>query len=376
MRRELKVGIFLFLGLLTLVFLVFLVGEERHLFARKVTLRSRFRDVAGLKVGSPVRMGGVDIGQVDDIQFPENPADPFIRVRFSIVAEQLPRVRRDSVARIVSKGLLGDKALDVSMGAANALPIAEDGTVRGEESDDMATTLHNASEALGRANDVLRNVQEVTRPIANERLGNDILALVHDLRTVAHQVAEGPGTVHTLLTDDTTARRLEGTLAATQDTARRLSTTAGHVEALAREARSGHGLVHALVYDREGERLVHSAADLAQEGSTVLRDVRTGDGSLHQVIYGQEAAQALLNVNRATADLRDIVHDVRLGRGTVGALLVDPSLYEDLKSLVGNVQRNEILRALVRFSIHNDENRGPGVQAEPAPSPAGGAPRP
>jgi phospholipid/cholesterol/gamma-HCH transport system substrate-binding protein len=41
----------------------------------------------------------------------------------------------------------------------------------------------------------------------------------------------------------------------------------------------------------------------------------------------------------------------------LGALLVDPSLYEDLKSAVGNVERNQVLRALVRYSIRADESK-------------------
>jgi phospholipid/cholesterol/gamma-HCH transport system substrate-binding protein len=53
--------------------------------------------------------------------------------------------------------------------------------------------------------------------------------------------------------------------------------------------------------------------------------------------------------------------DIRAGRGTLGALLVDPSLYEDIKTLVGNVQRNEVLRALVRYAIR------PASAARPAP---------
>ncbi|MEM9864220.1 MAG: hypothetical protein AAF938_21655, partial [Myxococcota bacterium] len=42
-------------------------------------------------------------------------------------------------------------------------------------------------------------------------------------------------------------------------------------------------------------------------------------------------------------------------RGTVGGFLTDPSIYEDVKRLVGDLQRNDILRSLVRYSIRRDE---------------------
>ena len=65
-------------------------------------------------------------------------------------------------------------------------------------------------------------------------------------------------------------------------------------------------------------------------------------------------------------DLRAIVHDVRQGKGTLGALLVDPSVYEDIRALVGNVERNEVLRALVRYSIKADEGKAQAPRVDAA----------
>jgi phospholipid/cholesterol/gamma-HCH transport system substrate-binding protein len=56
-------------------------------------------------------------------------------------------------------------------------------------------------------------------------------------------------------------------------------------------------------------------------------------------------------------DLRTIVAQMKEGKGTIGGLLVDPTIYEDLKSAVGNVERNQVLRALVRYSIRADESK-------------------
>jgi len=68
-----------------------------------------------------------------------------------------------------------------------------------------------------------------------------------------------------------------------------------------------------------------------------------------------------------STDLRALLAGLREGKGTLGALLVDPSVYEDLKMLLGNVQRNQALRALVRYSIQRDDG-SPGVQiVDPEP---------
>ena len=76
--------------------------------------------------------------------------------------------------------------------------------------------------------------------------------------------------------------------------------------------------------------------------------------------------EALNNVNAITADLKVIVAGIRQGKGTVGALLVDPSVYEDMKLVLGNVERNDVLRALVRYSIKQDEKK-PAVSIGKAP---------
>jgi ABC-type transporter Mla subunit MlaD len=71
-------------------------------------------------------------------------------------------VRSDSRVSIASKGLLGDKALDVTMGAAAGRALANGATVVSEESDDMAGALRAASQAAVRVNAVLEDVSRVT----------------------------------------------------------------------------------------------------------------------------------------------------------------------------------------------------------------------
>ena len=102
------------------------------------------------------------------------------------------------------------------------------------------------------------------------------------------------------------------------------------------------------------------------EAATILRDVRTGDGNAHELLYGDSAGDLITNLTAMSTDLRAVVADVRAGRGTLGGLLVDPSIYEDVRRLVGNLERNEILRALVRYSIREDGARPAAPVAEDA----------
>ena len=365
MVRNVKVGIFLLLGLAVAGVLIFLVGDERHMFQRHATLHATFHDVAGLKVGSPVRMGGLDVGQVETIRFGDSDSDRLIHVYFTMIAEQLQRVRTDSRVSIVSKGLLGDKALDVTMGTATGRQVASGATVPSEESDDMAGALRAASQAAVRINTVLEDVSRLTATLAAPQTTSDLQAALHDLSAITHQIAAGPGPAHDMLTSEPMSRRIDALIASAQSTAAHASGTMDNVDGLVRDARTGNGLVHALIYDRQGGAMVRSLAGAAEEVGAITRDLRTGNGGLHQVIYGTDLSQALANVNQISSQTHALMTDIRAGRGTLGALLVDPSLYEDIKTLVGNVQRNEVLRALVRYSIHQDEGARPTVAATP-----------
>jgi hypothetical protein len=99
----------------------------------------------------------------------------------------------------------------------------------------------------------------------------------------------------------------------------------------------------------------------ADELGKVLAGIRTGNGLAHGVLFGASDGDSVLgnqlasDLSGMSTDLRGIVSDMRQGKGTLGALMVDPSVYEDLKMLLGNVQRNQALRALVRYSIKRDD---------------------
>src|SRR4029078_660427 len=114
MGKAIKVVLFVLLGLVLLFAVVFIIGENRHVWDPKVKYEAAFGDVAGLKPGARVRMGGVDIGTVTDVSHKSDPLDPRIYVTISVVKSESERVREDTIGRIVNKGLLGDKMIELS----------------------------------------------------------------------------------------------------------------------------------------------------------------------------------------------------------------------------------------------------------------------
>ena len=97
-----KVGIFLSIGLLTLAVAIFLVGEKSGLFEGKTEIYAHFGDINGLVVGAPVRLAGLDMGTVSEIRFPEQVDHTGARVALSIKSRYMGRIRGDSIAFIDS----------------------------------------------------------------------------------------------------------------------------------------------------------------------------------------------------------------------------------------------------------------------------------
>jgi phospholipid/cholesterol/gamma-HCH transport system substrate-binding protein len=351
MSRSIKVGIFVLAGLLLAGVASFMIGDDRQVWDRKVAFHAAFRDVAGLKPGSPVRMGGIDVGTVAKVQHGGDVGDPRIHVTISVVRDEAARVRTDTKAQILGKGLLGDKMVDLSSDGTG--PEAPPGA-------DLATSdPMDLTDAIGglakKADATLQNVQEATGALNDPRLKENVKASAEDLRLILDGVARQDTAVHRLLMDPTEGPKIDQVLARLDHATNELDALVANARVATDQINNGPGLAHALLYDGE---ISKNAAGAIEEVHKDLEAVRTGNGLAHALLYGDSDSQRVMgNLNGMSDDLRAIVHDVRQGKGTLGALLVDPSLYDDIRSMVGNVERNEVLRALVRYSIKADEGK-------------------
>lgn len=377
---ELRVGIFVTLALIVGFFVVFALGSRSSMFNARNSYTATFASANGLRTGSPVRMAGIDVGTVDGVSFRD---DGRAQIAFSVRASEAhfvtgPRAGATdpahdgaSVASIGSKGLLGDGLIDLLPGTGDPLPSGSE--VRAAEAGGIMAA---AQGAIASAQPAIENVRELTESLADPQFRADLQAIIHNVAELTRMVREDDGTVHRLLSDPEMADQVQATLHSLQQTSTELAATARNVRAITGEIRDGDGSVHEIIYGDQGTRLVTNLADTAGEAATVIRDIRTGDGNAHELLYGDSAGDLITNLTAMSGDLRSIIADIRAGRGTLGGFLMDPSIYEDVRRIVGNVERNDILRALVRYSIREDEPRDPAPVATDAPFATESAPSP
>ena len=162
------------------------------------------------------------------------------------------------------------------------------------------------------------------------------------LNSVLGSVDRREGYVGKVLSDPKESAHLSQVVQNLERVTNELEGTVQSVNQVVGRVRTGPGLLHEVVYGEDSSKAVAQFGGAADELRLTLKGIREGNGLAKGLLFGgDESSQALVqNMNAMSGDLRQIVADIRAGKGTVGAFLVDPSVYEDLKIVLGNVERN------------------------------------
>jgi phospholipid/cholesterol/gamma-HCH transport system substrate-binding protein len=297
-------------------------------------------------------MGGVDVGVVSGVGHADKAADTRIFVRMNIAKSSVARIHVDTVATIGNKGLLGDKMIELSVAPPESAQLQPGELIRSEEPADV---LASANRIVNASVEAIEDIQPLAKALGDPKLAADIKGSAEDVHALLDAVVHGDGTVHRLFFDHQAADQLQSVLVHLDAVSTKVDGMMGDLQDATSHVKQGPGLAHALIY--EGELSKNTAGTL-KELHEDLKAIREGNGLAHALLYGDDPSQhAMGNLNAMSDDLRAIVANLRQGKGTLGALLVDPTVYEDIKGVVGNVERNEVLRALVRYSIKADEQK-------------------
>jgi phospholipid/cholesterol/gamma-HCH transport system substrate-binding protein len=363
--RRIKVGLFLAGGLGLAIAMLIAIGSSQHPFARKVTLHTSFRDTAGLEVGAPVLLGGVEVGTVDDIHFAPTLEVKDVSVTLSIQARFLERIRTDSRAMLTPKGLLGDLTVTITVGSASGAALAEGATLASIDRRTLGETVSALEGGIDDVRALSRGVQGRLEDVVTPELGRDLGRLVRAAADSAEAIQHGDGLAHALIYDRTLAPIARSTLRNAERGAGELATAMARLDRLTAAVEAGGGTLHRLVYSDDAEPILTDARRAARELADAAVEIRRGQGPLHTLVYGKGGDDLLRNLTALSETLKRVGDDLAAGKGTLGALLEDPTIYEDLKLVLRDVKRNALLKALVRFTIERDHLREDGAPMAP-----------
>jgi phospholipid/cholesterol/gamma-HCH transport system substrate-binding protein len=354
-RVIVRAGLFIALGLALAGVVVFVIGKERRLFEQASAYTGAFENVDGLALDSPVRLGGLGVGKVSKISFAPDLGDKRIIVTMEISSRFKERIRADSVARVTGRGVLGDKAIDVSLGSPDKPVVPSGGELQTGTSGDISSLLKATGEVIDNAVGITRDLRSGVQSYTTPEIRDDVTQLIRSARNIVAEIEAGKGVAHTIIYDKKSSDDLKALLATASGVAVRLDGAVARVDGLLAEVKSGEGTLHALIYDKKVAQAVTDLGAAADELAGLIHDAKTTkDGAVYQLIYG-DAKSLLGDLGKAAADVKAITSRINAGEGTLGAVVNDPSIYEDLKEILGNIKRNRVLRELVRLSISNED---------------------
>ncbi|MBW3553384.1 MAG: MCE family protein [Gemmatimonadetes bacterium] len=314
LSRQVRVGLVLMLGLLILAYGIYQVGRLFDVFASRYTLIALVESSGGLIKGGPVTLAGQRIGQVEEIEFipvEQRVGGANISIRLSINTDVQEQIRRDSEASLRTQGVLGDRFVDISPGSPRFAALESGDTIPAVPPLDYEAVLQTAARTLSEVQDVVGDLQVMTR-----------------------RLAAGEGTVGALLADD---RLYERMTVATTELAGLLATV-----------NRSDGTVGRLIRDPTlYHRMNATIGRLDSIGIAILG----GEGSMGRLLRDDELYEGLLGVvgraDSAVGGIQGMVVGFGEGDGTLARLMEDPALYEaflkavvDLQGLIEEIRAN------------------------------------
>ncbi|MCS7198744.1 MAG: MlaD family protein [Caldimicrobium sp.] len=322
---ELKVGIFVFLGILALLYLTLQLAQEA--FAPKDTYKiyGVFDSVSGLIRGAKVEMAGVPIGKVGDISL-----TPEGKAKVELLIFKKYKIQEDAVGVVRTFGVLGDKFIEIRPGTSPNY-LSEGGTIAKTES---PVDLDQILASIGPAVEGLKEVLGTKEGKENLRI---LVANIRDasesFKKIADKVEKGQGTLGKLIADD----KLYMEFTAISQS---LKNASQKIEGLANQIDRGEGTLGKLIKD---ETLYATLKNTASNLERVSKKLEKGEGTLGKLIADEEIYRDLKNLSkdlRNTAqNLDKIVAKIERGEGTLGKLVKDDSLYNEAKRTLRSVNR-------------------------------------
>lgn len=209
---ELKVGVFVFAGLVVLSVIIFSISDIGF-YKPKLHFKILFGYVNGVELGSPVRLGGVKIGEVQRMRVYRDNEKGRTLVELSVWVERKMKIEKDSDCFINTLGLFGEKYVEITAGKSPEFMQNGD-VVMGRDPVSTEQFYQTAQKAVDQLSQLVSSVNEV---MADKEVKDNLKQalkdsgpLAHDLKqfaasasVVAAKMEKGEGTVGKLLSDET-----------------------------------------------------------------------------------------------------------------------------------------------------------------------------
>jgi phospholipid/cholesterol/gamma-HCH transport system substrate-binding protein len=332
---EVKVGALVLFSLALLVAFVLVLGDFS--FSDEFTFHVDFDNAGGLKPGADVAIAGINVGNIESLEFQPNEGkdgQPAVEVRATlrISHDYADAVREDSEFFISQRGMLGEPYIEIETNSFDAPKIEEGAILRGVQPPRMDVIVAKASKLL----DTLYELLQDPDIAAKDLISNTAALMGHLDEVVVDNRDNIDGTI-------------EGARMSTQEAAKLLQVLNVVVE----DGDQLRGMLTDARTTASNARSISAKVD--REIDPVMADVKTATANAKNVsesvnrLIGdneQKLDDSIANVHATTENLETtskgastLVGRIESGEGTVGQLLADREMYDDMKELLRTIKR-------------------------------------
>lgn len=323
---ELRVGLFVVVGLVILAVAIFYVTGV-NFWGAKYKIKTFLPDVADLQKGAPVTLDGVAIGNVEALTVNSHPPDAMhsIEVDMSIDKTYQDLIRSDSQASLLTSGLLGNRYVTISRGYTGSV-VQDNGVIAGTQGKDiiaggveLEARLDNLTKQLGDMIGAVNNGQgTLGKLIKDPTLYNRYDGVASQAQSLVADIKAGKGSIGKVLVSD--------------DLYNKFDASASHLESMTAAIQSQQGSLGKLVYDRT---FYDKANAFLTNSNGLLASVRNGQGTVGKLFTDDTV---FTNLRDASTNIKDLTGKMNNGQGTFGKFFTDQQLYDNMTGLTGDMR--------------------------------------
>jgi phospholipid/cholesterol/gamma-HCH transport system substrate-binding protein len=324
---QLRVGLTVVIASITLAVLIFVMTGTTGLFTRKILIRAYVDNAGGVRVGAPVRLEGVDIGNVTGIRVVHDAVRRLapVEITMKITTRYEDTMRSDCRASLNTAGVLGEVFVDVDCRSAKGGPLVNGAELPTDEVAQLQDvvrasqgTLQNVDTLVKRLDSILTFIQSgqgsIGKVIYDPSLFNRANDMLTQLQQIVAQANSTNGSIGKLLNSD--------------ELYNKANLAVDNLNKTIDQMNNGQGTVGKLMKD---PALYDNANQTMSKANQLLTDINSGKGTLGKLAKDEELAKKL---DTTVTRLNSILDRLDKGEGTAGKLMVDPSLYNNADQML------------------------------------------
>jgi phospholipid/cholesterol/gamma-HCH transport system substrate-binding protein len=349
---QIKVGIFIICALIFLAGGIILMGKQTNLFAPKGMVSIIMTDVAGLKVGAPVWLAGVDVGVVTRVRFESPRVSNEVEIGLEVDREALKKIGSDSVITIKTRGLMGEKYVDITPSKAYSEVPAK--RLYGTQLPKLDDVMMKAGTTFDTLNNIIGRIDKgngsINKLLNDPKLYDNLSNLTQELNIFVMQVNHGEGTL--------------GKLSRSSESYDKLMSILNHTDETIKDIQNADGTLNKLIYDRKLYEKLVALSDKSIQAADDVRELNkklnSRDNTIGKLLgdrdFYNKGVDLLEQADKSVKAFEEVADRVNRGDGTAGKLLNNQELYNRLSSMVDSVNNlvNDIKehpKRYLKFSV-------------------------